>query len=281
VTIPRALTNDPKFSGVRARLNGLWFKSGRIKADGTVQLGYTGSGLPGNPAFAFDESRDAWIATVQAAECDRIVAITHHATYRGRTCAVTGIHDTSVGLLLQDGDAVVADELGFEMQERFVYAKFVGFADLDDYYEVHRDVYFSYWQQVTFGFSLNQGNWERYVPDPDLPRVGYDRFRLGRFAVVDGVEQPVEGFPTDVSALFEVTVLANYHGEEYHVDSISPDGMANLSGIGYGSWSLRQGFTEVELGWFEKQVHIGTLYNYREIQRNLLFDQWLAEQQAR
>jgi urease beta subunit len=42
-------------------------------------------------------------------------------------------------------------------------------------------------------------------------------------------------------------------------------------------WALDHGFVEVEPGWFEKRVHVGLLYHYREIHRNLLFDRWLAE----
>jgi hypothetical protein len=281
MTVPRALTDDAKITGVWAVLNGMRFRSTRIKPDGTVRLGYTGAGFPGHPAFSFAEATGAWHAVVPATECDQIVEISHQATYRGRLCDVAEVDGTGVGLYLVRGDDVTADDLGFEMRERGVYWKFVALADLDDYYEVHRDVFFPYWQQLTFGFAPHAGNWEQYVPDPELPEVGYDRFRLGRFAVVNGIEQPADDFPTGMTALYEVSVLANYHGEEYQVSTIWPGGMATLRRTGDGAWALGQGFTEVAPGRFEKQAHVGTLYNYREIQRDLLFDRWLAERAAR
>jgi hypothetical protein len=276
MTVPRALADDAKISGVWAVLNGIRFKATRIKPDGTVRLGYTGAGYPGHPAFSFDEAANAWIAVVPATDCDRVVEVAHRATYRGHECDVAEVDGTGVGLFLVRADQVTADELGFEMRERGVYWKFVDLTELSDYYDVQKDVFFPYWQQLTFGFAPNAGNWQRYVPDPDLPEVGYDRFRLGRFAVVNGIEQPAEGV-TAAEALYEVSVLAGYHGEEYQVATIWPGGMATLRKTGDGNWAIGQGFTETVPGRFEKQAHVGTLYNYREIQRNLLFDQWLAE----
>ncbi|HEX4703436.1 MAG TPA: hypothetical protein VH352_15015, partial [Pseudonocardiaceae bacterium] len=114
-----------------------------------------------------------------------------------------------------------------------------------------------------FGFAPNAGSWQRYVPDPDLPETPYERFRLGRFA--------------DGTAVYDVTVLANYHGEEYEVTTIWPGGMATLRHTGDGDWALGQGFTESAPGKFEKQAHVGTLYNYRELHHDVVFDSWLSE----
>jgi hypothetical protein len=257
------LSGDPLIEGVWAVLDGVRFKSTRVKPDGTVRLGYVGAGFPGHPAFTFTESAGVWHAVVPATRCDRILEISHRATYRGHACDVVEVDGTGVGLYLVGGDDVSANELGFEQRERWVYWKFVDLAELDDYSEVHKDVFFPYWQRTTFGFAPNAGDWERYVPDPELPEVSYDRFRLGRFA---------EG-----TALYDVTVLADYHGAEYEVTTIWPGGMATLRHTGDGSWALGQGFTESAPGRFEKQAHVGTLYNYREFQRDVLFDQWLAE----
>lgn len=241
MTVPRALADDLRITGVWAVLGGTRFKSTRIKPNGTVRLGYTGAGFPGHDAFRFDETANAWIAVVPATECDGIAEIAHQAGYRGHRCDVAEIDDTGVGLYLVRGDDATADELGFQMRERGVYWKFVDLADLDYYEDVHKDVFFPYWQQITFGFAPNAGNWERYAPDPDLPEVGYDRF------------------PHDP----DVTVLANHHGTEYRVAAMWPGGTATLhptSGDGP-----------------ELQAHIGTLYNYRQIHRDRRFDQWLAE----
>lgn len=240
--VSSVLVGDATTTGVWSVLDGLRFKSTAVKPDGTVRLGYTGAGSPRHPAFTFDETRKAWIAVVPAVECDQIVDIAHHATYRDHECYVTGVEGTGIGSHLIGGDQVTADDLGFEMEERFVYSKHVDLTEITGYFDVY-----------------------------------YDRFRLGRFAVVNGVEQPVDGFPADVEALYDVTARARYHGGEYEIVTFWSGGTATLRGTDDRGWSLGQGFTEVAAGSFEKRVHIGTLYNYREIRRNLLFDRWCAE----
>ncbi len=261
MTIPRGLADGLSVTGVWAVLGGRRFKSTRVKPDGTVRLGYTGVGEPGHRAFTFDEAAGAWTAVVPATACDQIVEIAHRATYRGHLCDVLEINGRQAVLSLVRADDRTAADLGFETVERGVHQRAVDLTGLDGYFEVHKDVFFPYWQQMTFGFSPNAGTWERYVPDPVLPEIGYDRFRLGRFAVVNGIERPAEGVPADVGALFDVSVLANYHGEEYEVSTIWPGGMATLRG--------RAGT--------ERQAHVATLYNYQEIQHDLLFDRWRAE----
>lgn len=261
MTVPRTLTDDAKITGVWAVLGGMRFKSTRVKPDGTVRLGYTGAGFPGHPAFHFDEAANAWIAVVPAVECDRIVEIAHQAGYRGQPCDVTSVDGTGAGLTLIRGDDATAERLGFDTRERGVYSKYVDLTELDYYADVHKDVYFPYWQQITFGMSPDASNWQRYVPDPDLPEVGYDRFRLGRFAVVDGIERHASGVPAGATALHDVSVRANHHGSEFEVTTIWPGGMATLRRPADGT---------------EHQAHVGTLYNYREILRDVLFDLWLG-----
>jgi hypothetical protein len=80
MTVPRALADDTRITGVHAVPGGIRFKSTRIKPDGTVRLGYPGAGYPGHPAFSFDEAANAWIAVVPAADCDRVVEVAHRAT---------------------------------------------------------------------------------------------------------------------------------------------------------------------------------------------------------
>jgi hypothetical protein len=280
VAAPPPWTNRTQVNGVWAVLNGVRFKATRVRPDGTVRLGYTGAGHPGHSAFSVDPATGAWNAVVPAPECDRIVEISHQAGYRRRQCHVAEIDSTGVVLNLVGGDDVTARELGFEMRERGVYSRFVTFADLDDYADVYKDVFFPYWQRLTFGFAPHAGDWQRYVPDPDLPPAGYDRFRLGRFAMVNDIEQPAEDFPAGASAFYEVSVAAHYRGEAYQVTTVRSNGMATLRGTGDGTWALGQGFTEVASGRFEKQAHIGMLYGYQEIRRDLVFDRWLAERAA-
>jgi hypothetical protein len=281
VTVPSVLADDATITGVWSVLDGIRFRSTTVKPDGTVRLGYTGVGFPGHPAFRFDETRNAWIAVVPAGECDQIVDISHHATYRGHQCYVTGVEGTGIGLHLIGSDQVTANDLGFEMEERFVYAKYVDLTEITGYFDVYQDEFFPYWQRITFGFSPYKSTWEPNEPDPELPEVDYDRFRLGRFAVVNGVEQPVDGFPANAEALYDVTARAHYHGGEYEIVTFWPGAAATLRGTDDRGWSLAQGFTEVAAGSFEKRVHIGALYNYQEIRRNLLFDRWLAEHRRR
>ena len=277
MTTPRLLTGEPLTTGVWAVLDGVWFKATRIKPDGTVRLGYTGVGHPGHEAFSFNESTGAWHAVLPATRLDRIVEISHRAIDRGRVCDVAETDGKGVGLYLVHGDDAAGVELGFEQRERGVYCKWVDLTELESYAEVHNDVFFPYWQQTTFGFAPNASTWERHVPDPDLPEIAYDRFRLGRFAVVNGIEKPAVGLPDGGTALYDVSVLANYHGAEYEVTTVWPGGMATLRHTGDGDWALGQGFTASAPGQFDKQAHVGTLYNYRELHRDILFDRWLSE----
>jgi hypothetical protein len=300
--IPRALANGADHSGVWAVLDGLTFKATRVKADGTIRLGYTGAGFPGHPDFTYDERRQVWQATMPADRCDSVTNYSPRADYRGRPCTVVAIHEDSLGLYLI-GDDVAAHDLGFETLERGVYWRDVPFAELDSVYHVAEDLLFPLWQAATFGVALDASNWADHPDDPNPPEIGYPRLRTGRHASVDGREYAVRDdtlvapdgttrplpAPGDLDALTDVSVAVGYHGATYDVAAAWPGGSLtlrcegpNLDGqtAGRADWALRQGFTEVQPGRYEKQVHIGAVYSYREVRRNVLFDLWKAGQTA-
>lgn len=258
-----ALIDRVKINGVWTVLGSMRFRSTTVKPDGTVRLGYTGAGFPGYPAFRFDEAKNAWYAVVPAAECDVIVEISHQASYHGHLCTVNEADHDGVGLQLVGGDDPEARALGFDMVERWVYQKFVSHTDVDHHVVVHGDLLFPYWQQSTFGFSLHAGNWQQHISGPCASSVGYDRFRAGGLIVGDGTGRAPDDPAADAGGLYDVSTRASHRGEEFQVVTISPGGMA----------ALRRASGEDA----EHFAHVSTLYNYREILRDVLFDRWLAE----
>lgn len=302
--IPRALANGADRLGVWAVLGGLTFRSTDVKPDGTVRLGYNGTGFPGHPAFEFDERRGRWKATVPAEQCDSVTDYSPRADYRGHPCDIVAIEDDAAGLYLHLGDDVAAHDLGFEMLERGVYSRSVPFAELDSVYQIAGDELFPLWQARTFGVALDASNWADHPDDPNPPEIDYPRLRAGRYATVDGREYVVRAGtlvapdgttrplppPDDLEALTDVSGVVGYHGGTYSVVAAWPGGSLTLRAegpdldgqtAGRADWALRQGFTEVQPGRFEKQVHVGSVYSYREVRRNVLFDLWKAEHTAR
>jgi len=103
--------------------------------------------------------------------------------------------------------------------------------------------------------------------------------------IVDSVDRPVdEGLVRHPQAdtwirvvradecdrVVEVTTYADYHRHRCFVEQINEDGTALLL-IGTES----PGFSLVEEGIYQRQVHVNDLRNYHEIHRDLLFGYWL------
>ncbi|HWC81803.1 MAG TPA: hypothetical protein VG756_17785 [Pseudonocardiaceae bacterium] len=253
-------------NGVWAMLDGRSFRSSSIKPDGTVRLAFTGDGAPDHPAFRRDPATGAWRAVLPAPHCHRLISVSTHATHRGLPCTVSDLAGHRVDLEFGGADAD-ARRLGFARGADGTHRKQVDFAELANWYQVHRDLLFGHWQRRTFGFTLWASNWRRHTAEHDLPPTGYPAFRTGI-----GTEGAAIG-----SALVEISVCAAYRGEDYAVPVMGRDGRTLLrKDGGDGSWALDQGFRLAGPHRWEKQVPAAMLYAYRETHRNLLFDQWLA-----
>jgi hypothetical protein len=142
--------------------------------------------------------------------------------------------------------------------------------------------------------------------------MSYRRPRAGTFAMIGGVEYPVEShhdygvavlystalenpdptrftrdeengvwraevFTSECERLDEVVSHAKYAGHDCRVVDIADDGSVGLYCLGPNKSKAEQdGFVQIDPGTWAKTVNIYELFTYWEYHKDLLFPEWVA-----